>query len=327
MPRRLKLVLVAGLFVLAASPTFYSASAWAQNSARQRQIEARPIPGPARALPTPRVHAVKPSPSHSNRVYSATPRGLFVSDDGGQAWVPLPVASTHEEVFSLAVHPADPGAVLVGRRDGLWHTRDGGGSWAPLGYPTPGPYIPLAIALSASQPNVIYMATARQGVFKSADGGSSWTSASTGLPEAAAGGRPEELRTLVVHPRNPDVAYIAHELHGVYRTTDGGASWQPFNQGLGLPLWQAIYPPRLAFDPDDPGRLYLVFGQRIHSHLIKNRLSVTSDAGEWLPVEVELPANTRFVGLSVDPRRRALHFWAQDAVWELPLPGTSRQRP
>lgn len=271
--------------------------------------------------PPPRAHAVKPSPSHAGRVYSATPRGLYVSDDGGQSWVPLPVDRTHEEVFSLAVHPTDPGVVLVGRRDGLWQTRDGGRSWTPLAYPTPGPSIPLAVAVAESQPDVIYIATARQGVYKSADGGYRWTNASKGLPQAMAGGRPAEIRTLVVHPRDPDTAYVAHERHGVYRTTDGGASWHRFNQNLPLFFSRPTYPPRLAFDPDDPSRLYLVFGQPIHSHLVKNRLYVTSSTGKWLPVEADLPANTPIVGLSVDQGTRALRFWAEDRVWELPLAG------
>lgn len=296
------------------------ASAWAQPGEPKQQFEARTIPGPPGRLPSPRAHAVNTSPSHPGRVYSATPRGLFASDDRGQSWTPLAVDGTYQEVFSLAVHPTDPGLVLVGRRDGLWQTHDGGRSWIPLPYPPAGPAIPLAIARAESQPHVIYMATARGGVFKSIDNGYRWADASKGLPEAMAGGRPAEIRSLVVHPRNPDTAYIAHERHGIYRTTDGGASWHPFDTGLPHPAWRPTYPPRFAFDPDDPSRLYVVFGQPIHSRLVRNRLYVTSATGEWLPVEVDLPPNTTIVGLTIDQATRALHFWTQDTVLELPLP-------
>jgi photosystem II stability/assembly factor-like uncharacterized protein len=246
---------------------------------------------------------------------------LFVSDDGGQSWAPLPVDRTHEEVFSVAVHPTDPGVAIVGRRDGLWQTRDGGRSWTALAYPTLGPYVPLAAAISQSQPDVIYVATAREGVYKSTDGGYRWANVSKGLPEARAGGRPAEVRTLVVHPQNPDIAYLAHERHGVYHTTDGGTSWHRFNDRLPVPISGSTYPPRLVFDPDDPRRLYVIFGQRIHSRLVENRLYVTSDTGGWLPVEVELPSNTNIVELTIDRAARSLHLVAEDNVWHVPLPG------
>jgi len=227
---------------------------------------------------------------------------------------------TQEEVFSVAVHPTDPGVVLVGRRDGLWQTRDGGRSWTPLAYPTAGPYVPLAVAVAQSQPDVMYVATARQGIHKSTDGGYRWAPASKGLPEARVGGRPAEIRTLVVHPQNPEIAYAAHERHGVYRTTNAGASWHPFDDGLPFSLGGSMYPPRVAFDPNNPDRLYLVLGQRVHSHLVVNRLFVSSGTGRWLPAEAKLPDNTTFTGLTVDQGSGTLHFWAEDGVWELPQP-------
>ena len=319
--RRVGVLLGLGCLVLAGSvaPPFVFTPAWAQKPGQERQKEAQPIAGPPRALPAPRAHTVEPSASNRVRMYSATPRGLFVSNNSGQSWVSLPVERTREEVFSLAVHPTDPDVVVAGRRDGLWKTSDSGRTWIPLAYPTLGPYIPLAVAIAESHPNVIYVATAREGVYRSDDEGYRWANASKGLPEASAGGRPAEIRTLVVHPRNPDMAYIAHERHGIYRTTDGGATWHPFDKGLPPPAWRPTYSPRLAFDPGDPDRLYLVFAQPIHSQLVRNRLYVTSATGEWLPVEVDLPPNTTIVGLTIDPATRALHFWTQDAVLELPL--------
>ena len=317
-PRCVRALLGVGLLLLVGCVTVVI-SAWAQQAKPERQTEARPIPGSPRVLPAPRVHAVERSLSQPARVYSGTPRGLFVSDDGGQSWAALPVDRTREEVFSLAVHPTDPGVVVVGRRDGLWKTSDGGKSWIALAYPTLGPYIPLAVAIAETHPNVIYVATAREGVYRSDDEGYRWANVSKGLPEASAGGRPAEIRTLVIHPRHPDTAYVAHERHGIYRTTDGGVTWHPFNKGLPPPASRPTYSPRLAFDPGDPDRLYLVFAQPIHSHLVRNRLYVTSTTGEWLPVEMDLPPNTAIVGLTIDPATRTLHFWTRDTVLEFPL--------
>lgn len=306
----------------------FSASAWPLGEKpHPSPLRARPRDGLRSSLLDQRITALESSRSDEGRLYGLTSRGLLVSDDGGHSWDPLPVGPTQEELFSLAVHPKDPEIVLLGRRDGLWRTPNGGRSWAPLSAPTSPPTVPLAIAISEIAPDIIYIATSREGVFKSADGGGRWTPASAGLPEARAGRRPEEFRSLVIHPTHPDTAYVAHERHGIYRTTDGGVSWRPFNLGLPFPLSRAIYPPRLAFDPDDSARLFLVFGQAIHSQLTKNRLYATSDDSEWLPVEVDLPPNTPVIALTVDRGARALTFWAEEDVWEVPLAGKPGQHP
>jgi hypothetical protein len=292
---------------------------WAQEPTGKGASGARPLVG-ARSLPAPRAHAVKADPSRPARLYSATPRGLFVSDDQGRSWAPLAVDGGQDEVFSVSIDPTDSNRVVVGRRDGLRETRDGGRAWTPLAPPTPGPSVPLAIAIARSHSATLYVATAREGVFRSVDGGVRW-SAGRGLPEAPGGGRPEEVRTLAVHPTDADAAYAALARDGVYRTTDGGATWQPDNQGLPFPLGRRAYPPRLAFDPDAPSRLFLVFGQPLHSGLVMNRLYERTPSGEWVPLEVELPDNTPILGMTVDRTAGVLQLFAEDGAWEVRLPG------
>lgn len=119
---------------------------------------------------------------------------------------------------------------------GVWKTTDGGLTWRPMTdkvkdmAPSIG-----AIAVAPSDANVIYAGTGEacirgdiingNGVYKSTDAGKTWTFA--GLRETRAIGR------IAVHPRNPDIAYVAALGHvfganperGVYRTTDGGKNW------------------------------------------------------------------------------------------------------
>ena len=129
---------------------------------------------------------------------------------------------TGAEVFSLAVHPTDPGVVVVGRRDWLWKTSDGGKSWIALAYPTLGPYVPLAVAIAASHPNLIYVAMAREGVFRNDAEGYRWADASKGLPEASAGGEA---------PRDPHAGGSPPEPgHRLHRA---GASWDLPDDGRG----------------------------------------------------------------------------------------------
>jgi photosystem II stability/assembly factor-like uncharacterized protein len=119
---------------------------------------------------------------------------------------------------------------------GVWKTTDGGLTWRPLTdkvkdmSPSIG-----AIAVAPSDANVIYAGTGEacirgdiingNGVYKSIDAGKTWTFA--GLRETRAIGR------IAVHPKNPDIAYVAALGHpfgpnterGIYRTTDGGKNW------------------------------------------------------------------------------------------------------
>jgi hypothetical protein len=287
-------------------------------------VEARPALGDQAVPPGSRMHAVKGDLRNARKVFAATGQGLEVSEDGGKSWQPLHIGGKHEEVFALAVHPVIPDTMLVGRRDGLWKSQDGGRSWQVLPHPES---VPLSIAVAPQQPHTLYLATARRGIHKSTAEGHHWIEINKGLPEARAGGRPEEIRALAVDSSDSNVVYAALAGHGVYRTVDGGESWHAFNTGLPFPLVRHTHSPKFVADPDDPRRLYVIFDQRIHSALTRTRLYALSENKEWLPVEADLPANVSVEGLSVDRVRQTIQIWGSEAVWEVPLPGKSGAKP
>jgi len=119
---------------------------------------------------------------------------------------------------------------------GIWKTTDGGASWEPVA----DGQIKLgsvgAIAVSASDPNVVYAgmgegdlrgnASHGDGVYKSTDAGHTWTN--VGLKDT------QQIGALKIDPKNPDVVYVAAMGHqsgpnadrGVFRTRDGGKTWQ-----------------------------------------------------------------------------------------------------
>lgn len=133
--------------------------------------------------------------------------------------------------------PGDPLVYYMGTiGGGLWKTTDAGTTWKNIsdGYFNTG--VVGAIAVAPSDPNVIYAGTGEHavrgvmtapgdGVYRSLDAGKTWKN--IGLPNSK---RISEIR---IHPNNPDVAYVAVQgaLHGpsedrgVYRTMDGGKSW------------------------------------------------------------------------------------------------------
>src|SRR6185369_11848183 len=117
---------------------------------------------------------------------------------------------------------------------GVWKSEDGGGSWKPVFDEQPVSSIG-SIAIAPSDPNVVYVGSgeanirgnvaAGNGIYKSTDGGKTWSHVWT---------QEGQIGTMVVHPKNPDVAFAAVLGHafgpnperGVYRTTDGGKSWK-----------------------------------------------------------------------------------------------------
>ena len=117
---------------------------------------------------------------------------------------------------------------------GLWKTENTGVTWTPIFDEMPTPSIG-DIAISESNPNVIYVGTgeanifrasiAGTGVYKSTDAGKTWQH--MGLAATQTIGR------IRIHPKNPDVVYVAASGHewsynsdrGVYKTTDGGKTW------------------------------------------------------------------------------------------------------
>ncbi len=87
-----------------------------------------------------------------------------------------------------------------------------------------------AIVFAPSNPNIIYAGTGYEddrfakGIFKSTDGGKSWDSVSNGLNTNSATGQPHYVKSIAVHPTNPDIV-IAATGGGLFKSTDGGNNW------------------------------------------------------------------------------------------------------
>jgi photosystem II stability/assembly factor-like uncharacterized protein len=157
--------------------------------------------------------------------------------------------------------PGQPNTFYFGSvGGGVWKSSNAGRTWNPI-FDAENVASIGAIAVAPSNPQIIYVGTGEadmrdsiqfgDGMYKTGDGGKSWTH--IGLETTRQIGR------VIVHPRDPNTVYVAalghvygpHADRGVYKSTDGGATWQKIlfkGDGIG-----AI---DIAFDPSNPQTLY-----------------------------------------------------------------------
>lgn len=145
-------------------------------------------------------------------------------------------ATVSGRIAAIDVVASDPNRIVVGAATGgVWVSDNGGLTWEPVFDDQPVASIG-AIAINQSNPDIIWVGTGESnvrnstsiggGVFKSIDGGKSWNL--VGLAGS------ERIDRIALHPDNPNIAYVAamgtlwaaNEERGVYKTTDGGKSWQ-----------------------------------------------------------------------------------------------------
>lgn len=166
---------------------------------------------------------------------------------------------------AVAGIPSQPQTYYFGATGGgIWKTTDGGFNWLPVSDGQIATGSVGAIAVSESDPNVVYAgmgeacirgnASPGDGVYKSTDAGRTWKH--MGLEQT------QQIGAVVVHPQNPNIVFVAALGHqfapnperGVYKSTDGGATWkQVLTRG---PKAGAV---DIVMDPHNANVLYAAF--------------------------------------------------------------------
>ncbi len=165
---------------------------------------------------------------------------------------------------AVAGIPADRETYYMGATGGgVWKTANGGATWENVSDGYFGGSVG-AVAVSEWDPNVVYVGLGEKtvrgnvspgdGVWKSTDAGDTWTK--LGLEDS------QHVSRIRIHPRDPDTVYAAvmghlfgpNEERGVYRSTDGGESWENV-----LFVSDEVGAVDLAMDPTNPRILYASF--------------------------------------------------------------------
>lgn len=176
---------------------------------------------------------------------------VYKTIDGGGSWLPvntgLPAYFTSK---CLEIDPNAPSTVFVGTGHTIFKTLNGGENWTPANTGLPDTSIP-ALVVDPSDSQIVYAATsfdtshvANNGVYRSLDGGATWSGANDGLGNL-------NVRSLTVDPVRPLTLY-AGTFDGIYQSIDGATTWTPMSAGLP----EDTIVGALTVDPMQPERLY-----------------------------------------------------------------------
>ena len=188
-------------------------------------------------------------------------------------------------VTSVAGHPTEVGTFYFGAcAGGVWKTTNGGSHWRNISDGYFNTAAVGALAVSQSDPNVIYAGTGEvtirsnvshgDGVYKSTDGGRTWTN--MGLAET------RHIGDIIIHPDDPDTVYVAalgnafaeNSERGVFRSTDGGENWEKV-----LYKSDRAGSPDIAMDGGNPRILYAsILQARRYQHTLQ---AGGEDCGFW----------------------------------------------
>jgi photosystem II stability/assembly factor-like uncharacterized protein len=220
--------------------------------------------------------------------------GLFRSPDGGATWTSL---GFEDSLVALAVDPGQPGHLVSAATptgDSLvdpavasttfYRSADGGRTWA-AGQDMSGT-IEVSLAFAGRNSSTVLATTRRVSVIKSVDGGANWFPSGVGF--SSAGG------TILAHPTDPLILYIGTS-QGVYRTTDGGATWSR--------VFQA-YVSSLAIDATSGSTLYAGATGAVY---------ITTDAARtWTAASTGLPSGALVLDIAVDPALQTTAYAATE---------------
>jgi len=186
-------------------------------------------------------------PTDPSIVYAASSRGLLLSTDGGENWIPY--GDVAVPFYSIAADNASVPTLYVGNITGygVLKSTDRGAHWTQINgnLPVNGSFWPLifGVAVDPFQPTTLYIATYGNGIFRSTDGGTTWTATSSGMRSAYAA-------SLSVVSGPPERFYAGTLGGGIYRSPDA-QTWTQASAGLNLSLVSG-----LVADPSRSGTVY-----------------------------------------------------------------------
>lgn len=169
-----------------------------------------------------------------NIIYAATSGGLYRSEDSAQTW-----SKINEIGLNIAIDPTNPSKLYSGGSTIVTST-DGGATWnmVVIDYS-----LIHRLVVNPASPNIVYAATSK-GMYKSINSGTNWAAINGGLTGT-------NITALTISAKTPTTLYAGTWQHGLWKSTDGGESWNQIDRGF---IWYIM---SIVIDPQDPSQVYL----------------------------------------------------------------------
>ncbi|MFL5385669.1 MAG: WD40/YVTN/BNR-like repeat-containing protein [Longimicrobiaceae bacterium] len=205
----------------------------------------------------------------------STGRGVYRSTDAGATWRWMGLREAGQ-IGAVRIHPADPRTVFVAavgnafrpnRERGVYRTRDGGGTWEKVLFVSDSTGA-VDLEFQPGNPDVVYasmwrgerkpwtvISGAREGgIYKSTDGGTTWTKLGGGLPTGLFG--KSNVAVSAADPRRVYALIEASPGGGLYRSDDAGESWALVSTERGL-ITRPFYYCNITADPTNADVVYV----------------------------------------------------------------------
>ncbi len=187
------------------------------------------------------VLGVSPDPLNPDRVYIATPYGVFRTTDGCRSWTECNRGLGSTFVSQVLASPFADRTVYCVTEDGAYVSRDGAETWERMGLSVGNV---RTIAQHPRDPRILAVGTENHGIYMSTNGGRWWTRREAGVDHLT-------FYAVAFDPNAPDTMYAGGYVTGIYKSTDAGQTWKRANTGLNVLTFHTI-----AVDPRQSQRVY-----------------------------------------------------------------------
>ncbi len=216
-----------------------------------------------------RINCIAFHPTDANTYFIGVAQGgVWKTTNSGQTWIPLTDNLPITRVSDITIDPVDPNTMYISLCDFE--------------------YIGVALNLNGRKRNTHY----GLGVYKTTDGGNSWQP--TGLSFQLTDGDASLIRKVIVHPVN-NSQVVACGANGMYKSNDGGATW---NHVLDSLFWDMLQ------DPVNPNILYAATGWVLNSNDGYAAIYKSTDFGDtWTMLNTGIPGtgSVQRVKLAIAP--------------------------
>lgn len=209
-----------------------------------------------------RALAVSPHPPHP--LFAGSEVGLYRSEDKGATWNLLESPMDGQQIWSVAVHPADPDIIFAGTKPpGVFRSRDGGKRWEKLSIDIAAQCLAGApkvtnILFDPRDPRTVWVGVEIDGVFRSRDGGDTWTH----LPALGSSPLNQDVHGLAISLGQPAKILVTTP-DGIWTSTDEGESWGVHGFPRFYERDRISYCRGVALKPDNPEVIFVGNGDFI----------------------------------------------------------------